>query len=423
MKVIARLANNFVAISSLAFTMHVTWPLSNPTEKIKGRAKFLVSALPGNDVTFAGKSEGKNMHKCTWETSNERHAELMEQQETQYRFSVSRLTLKGMYPMKTHTTLMKNTFSVLVLTALVIPAVERRADAAPLAQESFAYNPSDVPGNGAAGAGWAGGWGGQNDHDVVAGGLSYPDYPSAGNRVVPTSGSFKATNRKLDVAGTFGAYLENNGNGDVIGADGTEIWTSFLMRGRPRQGHATNRGHWVSTSDGDAGNQSRDTNIGYFWKINGSNSSSYEWTLFGIDATNGATSDFDYSGIPADDNTHLFLARYTFGAANADTVDVFLDPDAAGDPTTFTPTMTLGIDDASFHTIEYRMSAAMTDAADLPFVAWDEFQIGATVFDVLPNAIRPEPPATGTAPEPSTFLLAALGVCVLGLRRRRRRRR
>jgi hypothetical protein len=187
----------------------------------------------------------------------------------------------------------------------------------------------------------------------------------------------------MDVSGSgpFQNYVESVGSNDFIGKDGTTLWMSLLIKG------SGDRANMLAL--GKSGGSTENVDIGH-------RSDELYWGVYRVGAAATA------SAVAGDPNTHMMIVRFNFGAANADTVDLWFDPDLNNFDLA-SPTGTTGTDDASFNF----MSHIAYDSTGGPTI--DEIRVGESRFDV-----------GVVVPEPSTLTIWSLGLLgLIGWRRRR----
>ena len=282
------------------------------------------------------------------------------------------------------------------------------AQAAPLAYEGFHYGAGTdtLAGSGSASnPGWAGPWNSlTNNANVSAGSLVYPELQNAGNRATLSSNIYSRLNRLLDVSagGPFDLAGLVDGN-DMIGADGTTLYVSFLQRIETVPSGQFPYYTFEIADDNPNANDARVVLVGhdnaapspYYVARTASNESGpVISTPLGIE----------------DADVNLFVLKFAFGAGDDDRVDIYRNPSLSGEPAVATATLGgsgLGYD-FSFDRI-----ALARFVTSVPLYDADEIRFGTTFADVAP------------VPEPSTaLLLVSAGACVFlsGAGRRMRRR-
>ncbi len=265
-----------------------------------------------------------------------------------------------------------------------------------LASESFSYSASStLQGNGSAGGGWAGAWGGgafANDMTIVSGGLSY----NAGGVVINGgSTAVQVTDSAGSGNSTETRFLSSNPTG--------ELYVRFLVN----LGSST----WTNTD-----------NATFLVTGMRSSSSRKAFSQVGIDVNNAPDPDEEFSVLtaPGKSNeinadltvgtTYLVVARLYTDSSNPwstkyNSIDVWLNPNLAG---------TTGFLGTAAATSDPYLSPGQVDGILLKqynadngdLVKFDEYVIGETWGDVV-------------VPEPTTMVLFGLGGMAL-LRRRTR---
>lgn len=231
------------------------------------------------------------------------------------------------------------------IVAAAVLAAASMADAAVLASEDFnSYAPSTNIETLSGGTGWGGNWSvgapglGYLNETRGALPISYPNYASGGDGTYANLASgfggptFNYIQRTLDVSGAFAAYND----GTRIGANGTTLWGSFL--------HHSGSGMQVF--------------------LQGVGNAVFSLPTVGVDS--------------------LFLFRIEYGAANADTISIWSNPDLSTWTPAATPTSS-ALSDYSFQTLVF---VAPNNENEGRF---DKIVFGSEAFDVVP--------------EPSTYLL------------------
>ncbi len=266
-----------------------------------------------------------------------------------------------------------------------------------LASESFSYTASStLQGNGSAGSGWAGAWGGglyANDMTIVSGGLSY----NAGGVVINGgSTAVQVTDSASSGNSTETRSLASNPTG--------EVYVRFLLN----MGSST----WTNTDTAT-------------FQVTGMRSatSRKSFSQVGIDVNNVPDPDAEFSVMTASGKsneinynldqgtTYLVVARlyadpgHSLYAAKYNSIDVWINPNLAG-TTGFLGTAVATSDPylkpGQIDGIQLRQYNA--DNGDL--ATFDEYVIGETWGDVV-------------VPEPASIAMLGLGGMAL-LRRRTR---
>ena len=186
--------------------------------------------------------------------------------------------------------------------------------------------------------------------------------------------------------------LANAGNGiarllsSTQGTDGTSVWMSF----RTQNNNLSAVEEFAPIFTTKSGNRS--TMFGATRSAAGQDASDGQFDLVHI---NGSVS----SDIAArDSNNHFLVAKFDFGAADADTITVWWDPTSATDFGS-TGNAQISVTDASFDGIGFTALNATLRV--------DEIYLGTTLVDVT------------AVPEPSSAALLGLGGIALILRRRK----
>ncbi len=256
---------------------------------------------------------------------------------------------------------MKPTYSIVLTLAMLSAGPFARA--AVLASEDFtSYPPSTNLQGLNGGTGWSGGWAvgapGQGYLNEVRNGapLSYPnDSNPGGNYANLAAGyggpSFNYIQRTVDVGGAFSAYND----GTRVGADGTTLWGSFAYN-----------------------------NVGGLQMyLQGATNKIFSTPTVGADS--------------------LYVFRIDYGAANADTITIWNNPDLTTWNPSSTPTTTSS-NDYSFQTLVF-VAPNSTNEGRI-----DAIRFGTQAIDVVPY----------TVPEPASVMLIGLSGALLVRRRRTR---
>jgi hypothetical protein len=274
---------------------------------------------------------------------------------------------------------MKNWIASLTLVHLALFAGPGQA--APLT-EDFDY----VAGAGLAsqngGTGWLGPWSAADTFSVAAGSLSYPGLSSVGNR-----GVYRATNfASSGATRTIG-----------MGAGGTTLWMSFLMSVDGNPDGLVSDVLFAPSS----GNYLRIGKVGAadnFWSVRRDGSAEI---LSTTPIVPGAAA--------------LFVMRFDFNADPTadDTVSIYIDPQAGAVPGA--PVATYANNNFSSLFTSIQWEGLMGDFNAVPGAGTanlDRFRSGASYADVGPAATT----NPSSVPEPSSAILAALGLALLGRR-------
>lgn len=278
--------------------------------------------------------------------------------------------------MKTHNTIPALAAASILIAAPALPV----ARAVVLASDDFnsyaiATNLSGLNG----GSGWNGGYSvgapGQgylnevrNASQPAAPNLAYPGYISNGGNYANLASGYGGPNfnyfqRGLDVSGAFSAFSETNPGGyNVVGADGTSLWGSFLYH-----------------------------NVGglQLWLQQQTGPSSATSAQF-VAPTTGSDS--------------LFLFRIDYGSGGSDTMTIWNNPDLATWTPAGSPTSTAS-GNYSFSNLIFVAPNSQNEGRI------DNIRLGTEAEDVVPYT---------AIPEPSAAIL--IGLAALPLARRRRLR-
>ncbi|MEM6821751.1 MAG: PEP-CTERM sorting domain-containing protein [Verrucomicrobiota bacterium] len=200
-------------------------------------------------------------------------------------------------------------------------------------------------------------------------GLSYSGLTVAGGKA-GFRGNFRRIYRPTGGAG-FASYLDGSGN---IGADGTDLWFSFLLA---RSSNATSGGSFGVSLLRDAVDPSTTADeVIYFSNLLG-----------------GGFQDLD---------THMIAVHMEFAAGN-DTYTVYVDPDLSLAPT---GGVSNSIADLSFDMIKLEGRIFGSPTSDIRF---DEVRFGETAVDL----------GFAPVPEPSTYALLLFACTVFYIVRKK----
>ena len=240
--------------------------------------------------------------------------------------------------------------------------------------------------------GWRGNWG--TSLDVVTG-LSYSQGANllnvvggAGQVNNATWGTGSLAPYRFMTTDPFIAYRTGGVNNGSFGVDGTTLYFSVLMHLNNNFGSGT-----IARFAIGAAETSGNTYIGA--NLN-DNASTFNWGI-----ARGLTGTYSSTGVAAAaGDTALLVGKYTFGAANVDTVELWVNPTLGG---------ALGAAQASIAGGDFAITGLNTRPDTANVFSLDEFRLGTTLADVTPYTV---------VPEPTAFALAGLGLAALFLRRR-----
>ena len=222
--------------------------------------------------------------------------------------------------------------------------------------------------------------------DVAGGSLSSPGLVTANNKAV-----FDQRRATLEFDTSLGSALDTAGYLDGfsnIGANGTTFYLSMLMQ------HSTGTDGFAGMllmRDSSTNNAADQIGVDI---SNVNHSGSNDWFLSNYQGgVLAAGSDSLLTG--PNSATNLFVLEFIFGAANADTVNAYVNGTLQG---TVTGT------DFSFDRISF---ANFLDLQGANQLSVDEIRAGGSILDVTPT------------PEPSRILLLGVSMATVMLRRRR----
>jgi len=300
--------------------------------------------------------------------------------------------------------------SLLVLTVLTAVLTAISANAVLLTYDDFATkatNDNSSLSQSTNGFGWLGSW-------VVQGAANYGyaitnaptmGYVDGGAKILLTNGmlavggdAYTSSGRRLPVSQTYEpptvynpyrkiTYNQYGGTEPMIGADGTELWFSALVRQQ-----ANNNSYALQL-----------TPQGVAWVPNGNpriqiGLNGGVWELLCAD-TNGVTYTASTGVSRTLNQTYLMVMRMAFADGN-DVVDLFVDPPQIGGLPPVTPSASVtSTNDLYFRTFRFYPGSGQNNG----YV--DEVRIGETYADVTP-----------AIPEPAIGLV--LAGLVLALRKR-----
>lgn len=297
----------------------------------------------------------------------------------------------------------------LLLSACLLGSITSQGHAALLASETFDYADGTLAGQN-GGTGWAGAWGSLT--------LPAANVSGTNNVVAGVLGSGDITGASTATSNIFRAFASE------FGADGTTIWLTVQMQrsgptdtpGGAPDGTGTNVNagatSWVRPVNLALFDRTSDTAQSERLSFGEGTRTQLDTDTFGLlvggSATNAATV---WTTTPVS-NLNTALVRIVYGAANADTATLWMNP-AIGDPALQTPSATT-VGDFTFDRIRpfagnrsnqtIEGVAVPTNAA---FGTFDNFKIADTWQDIHP------------VPEPGVASLGLLGLAAM-LRRRRR---
>jgi len=307
---------------------------------------------------------------------------------------------------------MTTTFKLLMCfaAALMVIAPVANAEAVLISNESFSgYAAGNLTTQSYQGTGYASGgsWNQISGNNVTvgtSGRLTWPGMPTSGGKATTGGGSQSEIAAVLDTTdgGAFGSEgLVKAGSGK-IGSDDIQgtLYYSFLAAKTTAE-TAVNYFAALSIWDGST----ERLGIADNWT-----SSAYS-TFGATGSTNlngiGPPSAQAYVDVTTD--TRLFVARIDFKANANDDLNIWLDPDVTlpePEEGAVIKTQNDAVGNLAFDRIRLRTGNGVNDVWD-----FDEIKFGTTWASV-----------TASVPEPSTLILATLGLLSLGMIRRRRLR-
>ncbi len=285
----------------------------------------------------------------------------------------------------------------------------------PILYEGFNYSPGDIDGTQTGGTGFAAtGWttsniSNSNSYDVRSPGLSFTDLPTKGSSVArPSAPGGAEMNRPISAESQA-----------ALTGDDTTIWFSVLMNDREYAGrHA--QGSLVLSTDPFTGpfNNSSVPPVmaggeGFGVGFNGTPDNVLEVAGLAID---DGVSSFSADVLPDPDpsaggnTTYLIAGKIEWAANGSDDVLRLFN---IADPLAAEP-----VDGDAFATMMADLDQSLFDTiaiGDAQIGTFDEIRFATSFEEVMGRA------AAAAVPEPSTFVLAALGLLGLGWYARRRR--
>jgi len=279
----------------------------------------------------------------------------------------------------------------------------------PVVYEGFNYTAGDVDGSQAGGTGFAAaGWTTtgftRNPYDVRSDGLTFPGLPMLGRSIRrPSAPDSAEMHREISAAAQT-----------ALTADNSTVWFSVLTKDDEYSGANANAALVLGTDAFDGASNRPITMTGgnaLGVAINGQSGGSFRLHAIAIEdgSTNLST---DVLLMPGDEGaTYLIAGKIDWTPTGFDdtlTLYNILDPASDTLPSPFA-TITADLDQSAFDTI------AIGDQQITPF---DEIRYATTFAEVMGR----DATVNFVIPEPSTFLLAALGMLgLVGFGRRWRR--
>ena len=295
---------------------------------------------------------------------------------------------------------MKTWTTFLGVMAMLLVAAIAPAHAA-IIYEPFADSDATLNGN-TTGTGLSGNWTAGDRVRVASGSIDYGTLPTSGNRV--------SWLEDTDKGGWDNASATQTALGSKhLLDDGATVWFSFLAR-------------WTDTLDDRFALALTTDAFGYDLKLNNSGSG----IGFGVSNSNKPAA-YTFDGSTRDGNpaastasrsgssgTEFWVGKIVWGAdgASNDTLEIYQAGTDLVLPASAVSTKTAVLDQSAFDTIAFTQRHRGGDGGDFSFGGVDEIRFGATYNDVI---------GAGAIPEPSTFLIWALGLLGLAWYARRRR--
>ena len=254
------------------------------------------------------------------------------------------------------------------------------AQAGPIS-EDFDYAPG-ILSNQSGGTGWLGPWTAGSTVVVAAGSLNYPGLTSSGNRSVFSTNNYASSGATRRIG---------------MGADGTTLWLSFLMR-------------TDGITDGLDGYLLFGPSTGNYLRVGKIDSDSF-WSV-----RRDGTADIASTTPIVAGTTALFVMRFDFNAdPNADdTVSLYIDPTSGAAPGAPVATYSNNNFSSFFTSMSWGGGMNTFNATPgLGSICLDGFRSGDSYAAVAPTA---------TVPEGTSAALVALGLLLSGAATRRSRR-